>query len=83
MFTVYILKSQNFPKFYTGQTNNLELRLKQHNAGNSTYSSRYGPWKVVYTEQLASREEAVAREKYLKTAAGRRWIKKQMKGKVN
>jgi predicted GIY-YIG superfamily endonuclease len=32
--------------------------------------------KVVYTEQVASKREALKREHYLKTSAGRRYLKK-------
>ena len=35
------------------------------------------PWTVIYTEEYDSLEEARRREKYLKSAAGRRFIKKK------
>jgi putative endonuclease len=39
----------------------------------------YAPFKVVYSEAFNLREEAIRREKYLKTAAGRRFLKKVLK----
>ena len=76
MFYTYILKSLKQRKFYTGQTDNLEKRLLEHNSGKSLYSRRYMPWECVYFEQFESKEEAVKKERYFKSAAGRRWLKK-------
>ncbi|MFW6143858.1 MAG: GIY-YIG nuclease family protein [Patescibacteria group bacterium] len=76
MYTVYVLKSLNFPKTYTGFTNDLERRLEEHNTGKSTYTKRYAPWEVVYTEEVANRKTARKREKYFKSATGRRHLKK-------
>jgi putative endonuclease len=78
MYKVYILKSLVAEKFYTGKTDNLERRLKEHNDGYTYYSKRYKPWKIVYEEQYVTEQGAVSREKYLKSAAGRRWIKKRI-----
>jgi putative endonuclease len=76
MYYVYILKSLNDGSLYKGQTENFEVRLKQHNSGKSDYSSRRGSWKMVYFEEFETRKEALVREKYLKSAAGRKFIRK-------
>ena len=76
MSYVYILKSIEYRKTYTGSTNDLEKRLAEHNAGKSLFSSRYRPWELIYKEKLDTLEQARAREKYLKSASGRRFIKK-------
>jgi len=78
MFFVYILQSTVARKFYTGYTDNLERRLSDHNNGRGIYSSRYIPWKIVYQEVFNEKESAISREKYLKSAAGRRWLKKNI-----
>jgi len=57
-------------------TQDVAARLKEHNAGKSKFTSGYGPWKLVYSEEYPDRESARKREKYLKSAAGRRFIKK-------
>ena len=77
MAWVYILKSSNFKKTYTGSTTDLERRLNEHNSGSHRYTKRYLPWNVVYSEQVAELSVARARERYLKSAAGRRFIKRQ------
>jgi putative endonuclease len=81
--TVYVLKCETSKKNYTGMTENVEARLKEHNAGKSKFTSGFGPWKIIYAEECPDREAARKREKYLKSAAGRRFIKKmeQMKSK--
>ena len=56
-------------------TANVETRLRQHNAGQVQSTKGRRPFCIAYTELHASRGEARAREKYLKTAAGRRWLK--------
>ena len=76
MYYVYILKSINFHKSYTGITDNLERRLKQHNNGYHAYTKRWRPWEIIYKELVNGRIEARKREKYLKSAAGRRWMSK-------
>ena len=75
-YFVYILKSKNREIIHVGFTNNLERRLSEHNSGRSRFTRIYKPWEIVYKEKFSSEEEAIRREKYLKSAAGRRFIKK-------
>ena len=78
MFFTYILMSVKFRKFYTGHTDNMEKRLREHNSGKSIYSRKYMPWQIVYHEKFNSEELAIKREKYFKSASGRRWLKKNI-----
>ena len=66
MFYVYLIQSEVDASFYIGYTSNLELRIKQHNNGESTYSRRKKPWKLVYSEELENKTSALKREKFLK-----------------
>ncbi|MFI5221950.1 MAG: GIY-YIG nuclease family protein [Bacteroidia bacterium] len=77
-FTVYVLESEKDGIFYTGFTENIERRLKEHNSGKSKFTSGHQPWKIVYKEVAKSRFEARLREKYLKSAAGKRFLLKQL-----
>jgi putative endonuclease len=70
MHYVYILQSVDYGRFYIGVTQNIEIRLKQHNAGSSKSTKPYRPWKVVYTEKFKSKKEAYKREFYLKHPKG-------------
>ncbi|MCL6097413.1 MAG: GIY-YIG nuclease family protein [Bacteroidetes bacterium] len=75
-YFIYILKSLNFVKTYVGMTNDLERRLSEHNSGKSIYTRKFKPWKIIYTEEYGTIEEARNKEKYYKTSAGRIQLKK-------
>lgn len=79
MAFVYILKSVKYPKTYVGSTLDLDKRLEEHNSGKSYFTRRYLPWLVVYNEEFENLIDARKREKYFKTAAGCRYIKKSIK----
>jgi len=75
MFTVYELKDK-YGKLYKGYTNNLERRLREHRAGHTITTMKMEDINVVYTEKYDTFEEARKRELYLKSAAGRKFLKK-------
>lgn len=66
MYYLYILKSINYDKNYTGVTGDIKARLAQHNSGKSKWTKSWKPWNVVYTEQFATLGEAKKREWFLK-----------------
>ena len=78
MWTIYVLKSEKANKRYVGITQDLERRLAEHNSGKSKFTSAYIPWAVCYTEFANTTDEARKREKYLKSAAGRKYINKKL-----
>lgn len=67
-YTVYILRFLD-NSLYIGQTNNLDIRFKNHLA-KSTKSAKFtkdhGDFKLIYQENYDSRLEAMRREKQLK-----------------
>ena len=67
-YYVYIIQSDLDGSFYKGFTENPILRLERHNNKGSVYTSLKVPWKLVYVEELASKKEALIREKNLKKA---------------
>ena len=76
MFFVYIIYSKKVSKKYIGQTEDLSLRLEQHNSDYfQSYTNNKGPWELIHSECYATRSEALLREKYLKSGSGRDWIK--------
>ena len=79
MFYTYVLKSEKSGRFYTGFTSNLRKRLKQHNNGESYYTNREKPYLLVYYEASLNEDDARAREIYLKTGMGKRFIKNRIK----
>ncbi|MBT3730011.1 GIY-YIG nuclease family protein [bacterium] len=79
MFYTYILKSQKSGRWYTGSTNDLRKRLKQHNEGKSTWTKSKGPWDLIYYEACLNEEDSRSREKYLKSGMGKRYLKNRLR----
>jgi len=77
MYFVYVISSISRNYVYVGITDNPDRRIKQHNLGYERTTRPYSPFKTVFVEPYPSRIEARLREKYLKSAAGKRWIKKK------
>ena len=75
MFYAYVVRSIATGYLYKGHCEDLEERLKQHNSGMTQSIKKYAPFELVYFEEFTTREEAIRREKYFKTAAGRRFLK--------
>ena len=75
MFYVYVIKSVNHDYYYKGHCEDLADRLKQHNSGMTESIRPYIPFILVYKEEFFTRVEAIAREKYFKTSAGRRFLR--------
>ena len=62
---VYILLCSD-GSYYTGSTNNLELRLQQHFSGEgSNYTQKHRPIKLLYFEEFSEISEAFYREKQI------------------
>ena len=79
MFYTYVLKSKQNGQLYTGSTNDLRKRFKEHNEGKSAYTAKRGPYKLIYYEACSNEDDARTREKYLKTAMGKRYIQNRLK----
>ena len=78
-YFVYLLKSEE-GFHYTGHTPDLQERLDKHNS-HISHSTKHGHnWQIIYTEKFPTRSEAMKREKWLKSGAGREWIKKNIAG---
>ena len=77
-YFVYVLWSEKSKRKYVGMTESLENRLKEHNVGKTISTKTFIPWKIIYTEEFDTRVGARTREKYFKTAAGRRFLKQKL-----
>ncbi len=78
-YYVYVLQSKKDNKFYIGYTNDLKRRVKEHNDGKVKSTATRVPLKLIYWEGCLSQTDAVNREKYLKSAWGKRYIKNRLK----
>jgi len=76
---VYVLRSLKDDQFYGGLTRDLPLRLQQHNKGLVTSTKKRTPFELVYWESCLAESDAAQREKYLKSAWGKRYIKTRLR----
>jgi putative endonuclease len=78
-FWVYILQNELTGKLYKGQTSDLASRIKRHNshqAGSLRYTCKQkGSWRLIHSEEYATRSEAMKRERFLKSGQGRECLK--------
>jgi predicted GIY-YIG superfamily endonuclease len=78
MTYVYVLQSLNGDHYYTGATDQLRIRLRDHNAGKVPHTSKHRPWRLKTYVAFSDADQAWAFEKYLKTASGRAFSRKRL-----
>jgi putative endonuclease len=80
MFFVYAIYNKSADKVYIGQTVDVKQRIMEHNEkAHKGYTSRFaGKWELIYTETLKIRQDALIREKQLKSYRGREFVKKHI-----
>ena len=74
----YVLKSKIKDFYYKGFCKNLEIRLSEHNSGMTKSIKAYIPFEIVYYEEYSTIGEALKKEKYWKSAAGRKYLKNKI-----
>ena len=80
MVTVYALSNGQNSEIYIGISMDPIRRLHEHNSGKNRYTKAFMPWVIIYQELAPDYLEARKREKYLKSAAGKKFLLKQLKG---
>jgi putative endonuclease len=72
MYHVYILRSiSNSTQYYSGFSEDVKQRLKDHNAGHCPHTSKHRPWELFVVLSFANRGAAPDFERYLKSGSGR------------
>ena len=71
MFYCYVIRSRKTGRRYIGSCEDLNERIRRHNAGDSKATKHGVPWVLVHSEGFATRAEASRRERYYKTGRGR------------
>ncbi|MEK9154836.1 MAG: GIY-YIG nuclease family protein [Patescibacteria group bacterium] len=79
MIYTYVIKSKKDRKWYTGSTNDLRKRFKQHSNNEISSTKGRGPFMLIYYEACVNDHDARVREKYLKTGMGKRYLKNRLK----
>ena len=80
MHYVYVIQSKKDKQFYTGLTRDLQNRLREHNSGGVPSTKKRGPFELIYYEACLNEQDGLAREKYLKSGMGKRYLKNRLKG---
>jgi putative endonuclease len=79
MYYVYVMQSKKDKQLYTGFTRDLQNRLQEHNEGRVSSTKERGPFELIYYEACLNEQDALAREKYLKSGMGKRYLKNRLK----
>ncbi len=66
---VYILNNQRRQQ-YIGHTEDLNMRLKEHNSGTVPATKNGRPWHIEWYCAFHTSQQAIAFEKHLKTGSG-------------
>jgi len=78
-YYVYVLRSEKDGNMYTGFASNLKERLAKHRQGLVFSTKSRLPVRVIYYEACLTKKDAWAREKYLKSGMGKRYLKNRLK----
>ena len=78
MFSVYVLQSESDDGLYMGSSTDLRRRLAQPRQGLAFATALRRPWRLIYYEAYLEQQDAIGRERYLKSGGGRRFLKYQL-----
>ena len=74
---VYMLESETHPgSHYVGLTDDLKVRLSDHNGGRVPHTHGLRPWRIKTAVAFTDRKRAAAFESDLKSASGRAFAKR-------
>ena len=75
---VYVLQSLRDGRFYVGSTTALPARWRHHQGGFTHSTKRFGPCKIVLTQEYPTLEEARYVEQRLKKMKRKDYIEKMV-----
>jgi putative endonuclease len=78
MYYVYVLQSKRDKHLYTGYSEDLRKRLKEHNDGKNASTKHRVPFELIYYEAYTHKLDALGRETFLKSGSGKQYIRKQL-----
>ena len=80
MYYVYVLQSDVDNNLYTGSTPDLKKRFAKHCNGQVKSTKARRPLRLIYYEACLEKDDAIKREKYLKTGMGKRYLRNRLIG---
>ena len=79
MYYTYLLECQDDKSWYIEQTGNLKKRIVEHQGGyGARTTSLKNNWKLIYYEAYTEKQDAIGRERFLKSGSGRTYLNKQL-----
>jgi len=78
LYYVYVIESEMNGFRYTGFTSDLQRRLGEHNSNITWSTSLKGPFKLIYYEACLNKEDALRREKYMKSGNGKIYLNNRL-----
>ena len=76
---VYVVTTATQPQaFYVGVTNDVPLRLADHNAGRCVHTLKHRPWQLHVAIEFTDEATALRFERYLKSGSGRAFAKRHL-----
>ncbi|MFA6260575.1 MAG: GIY-YIG nuclease family protein [Bacteroidia bacterium] len=74
-YAVYVLYSLKDRQFYIGYTADFERRMSEHSEGKSKSTAPRRPFVPIFCEYYYVKSDALRRELYFKTDAGKRVLR--------
>jgi putative endonuclease len=74
----YVLLSKRDERFYTGCTDDLQKRVLEHKAGRVRSTAHRVALELLFYEACPNRDDALRRERFLKTGQGKRFLKRRL-----
>src|SRR6266487_4607156 len=79
VYYVYLIESLSAQgERYVGITTDLKQRLREHNQGKSSHTTKFRPWKLTAYIAFTDRAKAKAFERYLKSGSGNAFASKRL-----
>ena len=79
VYYVYLIESLSAQgERYVGMTTDLKQRLREHEQGKSSHTTKFSPWKLITYVAFTDRAKAEAFERYLKSGSGHAFARKRL-----
>ncbi len=83
MYYFYVLRFKKNRKLYYGFSSNLRNRIRDHKSGKSDFTSKNGPFDLIFYEAYKNEKDARSAERYFKTGHGREVLRDKLKNYFN